>query len=242
MNLRPAWLLCLLACCLIGCAAPEDAAPDRLSADEAFRNFEEKLTTAETVRVKAEITAEGAVTAAMKGQLTVAGNNKAHLLFNGRFDGEDAKIGLISNGNQMRGGAATGEFRIDAPQALNEGILVGLSRMGVLHNVAKLVGESPPDGTDGKVRDWVTLSNFEYGETERLGSVKTDPVHFDITVAGQSVGKGTLWLNPENGMPVKREQTVSFPEGEMKVVETYRGFVLGPEVKEEMFLLDENQG
>ncbi len=240
MKVRPAWLLCLLACCLIGCAEPKDAAPERLPADEAFRSFEEKLTAAETVRVKVDIIAEGAVSATMKGQLTVAGNNKAHLLFNGQFDGEDAKIGLISNGDQMRGGAATGEFRIDAPQALNEGILVGLTRMGILHNLAKLVGESPPVGTDGTVREWVTLSNLEYGETERLGNLKTDSMHFDVTVAGEPAGKGTLWMHPTSGMPVKREQTVIFPEGEMKVVETYRGFVLGPEVKEEMFLLDED--
>ncbi len=242
MKFRPAWLLCLLACCLIGCTAPEGEASERLSADEAFRSFEDRLTTAETVRVKVEITAEGAVSAAMKGQFTVAGNNKTHLLFNGQFDGEDAKIGLISNGDQMRGGAASGEFRIDAPQALNEGILVGFSRMGALHNVAKLVQESPPDGTDGTVREWVTLSNFEYGETERMGNVKADPIQFDITVAGKPVGTGTLWMNPENGMPIKREQTVNFPEGEMKVVESYRGFVLGPAVKDEMFLLDEDQG
>jgi hypothetical protein len=34
-----------------------------------------------------------------------------------------------------------------------------------------------------------------------------------------------LWLGP-NDLPIKRQQTVEFPEGQMKVVERYSKFVV----------------
>ena len=53
---------------------------------------------------------------------------------------------------------------------------------------------------------------------------------FEILVDGQNSGAVTLWLDAETGMPARREQVVQFPDGEMKVVEIYRGIVLNAKI------------
>ena len=46
------------------------------------------------------------------------------------------------------------------PPALNEAIVIGLTRMGHLHNIAVLTGGLPPDHSDGGAADWVRVANF----------------------------------------------------------------------------------
>ncbi len=93
---------------------------------------------------------------------------------------------------------------------------VGLVRMGILHNLARLIDGKGPDHADGGVRDWVTAENIRFVNGGR------DTVRFDILVDGEKSGVATVRVDPDSGLPVHRTQTVDFAAGSMTVVETYR--------------------
>ena len=80
---------------------------------------------------------------------------------------------------------------------MNEGIIVGLTRMGILHNLAVLSGASAPEGTDGNVHKWLSVTNFAWAGEETIDGVITETMTFDISVGGEPSAKARLWLNKE---------------------------------------------
>jgi hypothetical protein len=46
-------------------------------------------------------------------------------------------------------------------------------------------------------------------------------LRFVIYVSWERVAEATLWLDPDSGLPVRREQVVAFPGGSMRVIESY---------------------
>lgn len=97
--------------------------------------------------------------------------------------------------------------------------------MGVLHNLAMLVGGAPPDHAAGGVEDWVqTVDHRRPVPSGPPPGPDGEAVTFGLVVGGEPSGTATLWLD-DRGVPVRREQTVEFPEGVMRVVERYE--VLG---------------
>ncbi len=159
------------------------------------------------------ITSEGVVASDIRGLLRVQGD-LVELFAEGEFMSQPLRVELMTVGEVLRGGQDLGHILGPTPPALREGILLGLTRMGLLHNIAVLAGDSPPDGTDGKLREWVQAVDAEYGPDGAL--------HFGIVVSGTPSGVFDLHL--EEGLPARREQSVQFPQGEMLVVERYSGF------------------
>ncbi len=186
------------------------------TADPAIRldELEALLLSAKSVEVEFHITAEGAITADMRGTLIVEGE-QLELSARGQFMTEPLSIELSTVGEELRGGRETDGVLGPRPPALREGILLGLTRMGLLHNVAVLAGGNPPDGTDGGVRDWVQVVDAQ----SRSGGA----LHFGIIVGGEPAGSADLQL--EGGLPAVRQQVVQFPGGEMRVVERYYRFI-----------------
>jgi hypothetical protein len=93
--------------------------------------------------------------------------------------------------------------------------MIGFVRMGILHNLARLVAGAGPDHADGGVADWVVLS--EHGVTADDATS-----HFAIQVAGQPAGNASLEFDGERLL--RREQSVDFPGGTMSVTEEYSAF------------------
>jgi hypothetical protein len=63
----------------------------------------------------------------------------------------------ISHGRIMEGGNAVRRFHADAPAGLTEALVLGFTRMGILHNLARLTRGAAPDHADGGVREWVEV-------------------------------------------------------------------------------------
>ena len=51
--------------------------------------------------------------------------------------------------------------------------------------------------------------------------VFTERIDFGLVVAGQPSGTASLWIDAASRLPLRREQTVQFETGEMKVIEVY---------------------
>lgn len=210
----------------LACGPGEDAEADAGGGTEApaaapapaetFTDLEARLLGADEVHVAFDVTAEGAVEVALEGRLDLNADGSTELTATGTFAGRPVDVALRADGDGMRWGAAAAPAEGPPPPALREAILVGFTRMGILHNLARLTGNAPPDHAEGGVADWVVVDAFRPAAMD--GSEHA--VAFDITVAGEPSGSATLGVDAE-GRPVERRQAVQFPQGEMRVAERY---------------------
>ena len=217
MKEKPVALIVVLL--FFACQGPQveeekEETREPIDAEARFLELEQSLLRAKNVSMKISITSSGAVHSSLEGNLRLSEPNQAYLDFKGEFDGKRVEIRLDSQGDRMFGGSADKSFEEDTPPALNEGIVLGLTRMGILHNLAMLSAGAPPDGTDGNVRDWVQARDFSYDEASKA-------IQFEIVVSGTPSGEVELWVDENTGLPKRRKQTVHFPEGDMHVEEVY---------------------
>lgn len=220
-----------------GCAEdPADRASRMADAspDDAFLALEEDLADGSApVRIAFDVTAEGAMAADLTGTLLLGRAGRARVEAAGTFAGQQVDVTLISDGDEMFWTGA--DEGIATPDMLREALGIGFTRMGVLHNLARLTGGAPPDRADGGVRDWVTV-----GATDDRMMMEGAPddaaassAFRAITVAGQP--SGAFALEFEGGLPTVRRQRVEFPQGIMQVTERYRVVDLGADLAEGAF-------
>jgi len=202
-----------------------EAAPEKgvdLDPEGAFRALEERLLTAGSVHVAFSTRTEGMVESEFEGELTIEGREVVRLAAEGTFRGTPVRIRFDSDGKRMAGGNEEDTFDEEVPAGLVEGILVGFMRMGLVHNLAMLSQGSPPDYTDGRAREHLTVAQFTLDE--RVDDERVVAPSFVLGIDGEMVARGTLWIDVATGLPVRRTQTVYFDAQKMSVVENYAVF------------------
>lgn len=218
-----------LALIAAGCATAPAGGNDPAAA-QAFDAIETALLDAPVLRVDYEIAARGALEATLAGDLVVQKPALAALRADGAFAGNEVALRLVADGERLRGGTGSRRFEVPAPAELHQGLLVGLLRMGALHNLAMLSGGSPPEWTDGSVSERVVAHSFAFVDRER-GEEGTNALSYLIDVNGAPAGEVTLWYDPERNLPLRRAQVVHFEFGDMQVEERYvieTGGIIGP--------------
>lgn len=224
--------LLVLTAAAASCASPPapppepgdapDGAPG--GAPEAFHDLETLLTSRTPVRIDFVVRSEGAVETALDGFLALGPSGRARIEARGHFGGEESDLLLDSDGGVLRLATATDTTTGPVPEKLREALAVGFTRMGILHNLARLTAAGTPDHAEGGVTEWVRaerLTPVEAGEGARRA------VALDVVVGGRASGSAELHLDGD-GLPVVRFQTVRFPAGTMEVVERYTGVRVGP--------------
>ena len=214
-----------------------DPVPDpAMEAPQLVEALESLLLRDTGVIVPFRVQAEGAFEAALEGSLHLASGGRARLDAHGMFGGLPVQALLVSDGRRMMWVNNGRGHEAETPLYLREGLVLGLSRMGILHNLARLVNGSPPDATDGTAQEWVKIT-----DPAHAGSDPSEPtgvaVHFGIVVAGAPSGEATLWVDPTSGVPLLRRQEVMFPQGSMRVTERYVGPMADVEVMDSLFVV-----
>ena len=213
----------LLALAATACApspGPYWTPEPEVTPEMRFRALETRMLGAEEIQIAFIISATGAVEVDLFGSLLKSGD-EIELSASGDFAGQPARLRLYARGATYEYGNEPGRERRPIPPALWESLVIGFTRMGVLHNLARLTGDAPPDHADGGAAEWVVVDDF--------GAATDDPgrISFDLTVSGQPSGSASLELDGA-GLPAVRRQTVQFPNGEMRVVERYSDVVIRP--------------
>jgi hypothetical protein len=223
------WVRLTLLNAVVSACAARTPAPEfaSVAADpqQMFADMEARLLEAPRLQVRYTAAAEGAVAAALEGTVNVMRPAGLEIGAAGTFAGAPVTASLRTVGNVLEGRAGERTIREPLPPALNEAVIIGLTRMGILHNLARLSSGMTPDHASGGVRDWVRVENVTFDRdpaTQRAGLVA---LRFAIVVAGQHAADATLWLDPTSGLPVRREQVMSFPTGRMVVTESYEFLV-----------------
>lgn len=213
-----------------GGAAVEPVAAATRGAASVLPDLEARLSAA-AFELPFTVAASGAVDAEIEGSLATTPDHRARLEARGTFAGTAIDLTLVSDGTRMVMATRTDTVEAPTPVQLQDALIVGLTRMGVLHNVARLTGPAPPDHAGGGVREWVLA--LDPGPAE-IDGWERPGLGFELQVAGEDVGSGVLLLD-EDGAPVERVQTVRFPDGEMRVVERYGVMTTGSAVDETRF-------
>ena len=215
-----AWLAIAIAGCSRSAAAPA-VAPAAPAATSPLDALEQRLVSARTFRIRARLASGGRVESHFDGSVVAGPERRMRLAMQGALGGKDVDALFRCDGAKMAGGARGKPFAMDAAPALREGMAVAFVRMGLLHQVVRLVSGLPPDYLDGAARRHLGV----VGLTQRPGvdvrGVPTDEVSWELTVDGERGGDETLWLDHRTGLPVRRRVLVHFPEGDVDTGEEY---------------------
>ena len=211
-------------------ATPVDDTAEKKQKDawaaRTLTELEQRLQAASRVEIAFVIESEGAVVSQLEGTLVWERDGALSWTARGPMFGEHQQLELRGDAQVLEVlGAGASRGSGPRPPALVEAVVIGLTRQGLLHNLAMLVGGLPPDHADGGVAEWVEVVEPQLGEPEVFGAGEARPLEFQITVSDQLVGRATLWLD-ERGLPIERRQVVGFPEGQMRVTERYTSFVV----------------
>ncbi len=185
--------------------------PAMAQAAAQFHSLENKYLDAEELSLSFRVTATGAVQAAIEGSLRKTAAGSIYLAAIGTFAGQDIDLIAEQNEEELRFGARSNPQTVEPASHLWEALVLGFTRMGILHNIATLSAGAAPDHSGGGVNEWVVVENV-------LRDAQT--YSFAIIVAGQPSGSAKLVVDAEE-IPILREQIVAFPGGEMQVEEAY---------------------
>ena len=195
-----------------------------LPADSALAEVERWLLESAPLQIQFIVTSEGAVETNLRGALALLEADGLNLTADGQFMGADQMLRLAADGRRITVASPADSSEVAQPAGLREAVVIGFTRMGILHNLARLVAGAPPDHMEGGVRDWVQAVDIAWGPREMVDDIEALTLDFDIVVSGSPAGSARLYLDAMTEQPIRRTQTVQFPEGEMRVVETYEVF------------------
>ncbi|TPV94286.1 MAG: hypothetical protein B7733_16060 [Myxococcales bacterium FL481] len=188
----------------------------------AFAALEARLLAAPAIDLRFHVESTGAVASALEGKLALRPAQHADLVANGSFGGQTASATLSATAEQMSyASGRQDQVSLERPADLDGSLLIGMTRMGLLHNLAMLVGGRAPDHTDGTVDQWARVGSVAWGEPAPIDGRPSRALNFALTVDGEPSGHATLWIDKASGLPGRREQTVDFDGETMHVIEVY---------------------
>jgi hypothetical protein len=182
--------------------------------------LETKLLAAAKVEVTFHIVGPGTKESTdLQGTLVIETGNIVSLNAKGSYFGRDTELSMRSDGAKMILNGVRGEQAVATPLGTNQALLIGLTRMGLLHNLFKLHAGYPPDHAEGGVQGWVVADKLtQEGET----------LSFGVVVAGKESGSAKLTLKGDTLLPMERKAVIAFTNREFKVTERYSEFKITP--------------
>jgi hypothetical protein len=221
---RAAALSTALLCA--ACASGPRPMPPGLSPAERLAFSEAALQQAKNASATFEIEATGSVKARLSGTLQLVDVNALSIVAEGTFAGDPVRVELDSrqgdvNRSTSKGAEVSAHHDPPAP-ALTDAVAVGLTRMGLLHNLARLVTDQSVDHAQGGAGGWVKAVDIKEGGPDSSGNEACHRVDFVIEVNGARSGETNVCLSDVTALPLQRRVTVHFDSGDMSVVETLR--------------------
>lgn len=187
---------------------------------EVLSKLEQRLLTAEDLTATCRIESTGAFETAVDATLWLGSQTKHRLDVSGSLGEESGKRGLDHSEPTSLIAVTKADQPgstdiIQTPQKMRQALVIGLTRMGLLHNIARLFAGELPDHVEGGAAQWVTTAGHRWEAPSPAGHPM---IGFDIIVAGAKAGAATIAFDA-NGFPIQRRQRVEFDGGAMEVVE-----------------------
>lgn len=212
---------------LAGCASGPRAVPESTTPEARLALAEDVLQTAKNASATFEIESKGENAAKLAGTLRLYAGNALHLQAEGSFKGEGVQVLVDSReadgtNRATTKGPSVSSHRDPPASNLKEAVALGLVRMGLVHNLAKLSLDAAIDHADGGFGDWVKAVAVKDGHSDNVHGESCRRVDFDVQVDGKVMGDASVCVSDVTGLVLHRRQTVHFPAGDMSVSETYK--------------------
>lgn len=212
---------------LAGCASGPRPVPTTATAQERLALAEQALLTAKGLTGTFEIESKGENAAHFTGTLALLDGNALHLVAEGNYRSDLAQVELDARDSTgtvrtITKGPSVSSHRDPPAPALREAVVLGLSRMGLLHNLSQLTNDLPVDKASGGFAEWVKPLAPRDGPAEQVNGEPCRRVEFGIEVSGKPLGEASMCIADATALPLQRTQTVRFPSGEMTVSETFK--------------------
>lgn len=197
--------------------APPVTAPDPLTA------LEERLLYQSNTALTWDGTATGSVVARLHASIAIASTDSATITVRGVSGTKPAEARLTVQADVVLFG--TGKSYHVRGRAFLKNMWLNFVRIGFMHDAHGLA--------DGSAHDLAEAAASHDAETIHLHDIsvqapaagerrKVQPVRFLIDYGRKKdVAAATLFISVKTGLPVKREQVVHFPRGDMRVIEYY---------------------
>jgi hypothetical protein len=221
-------------------------------AEKLFRAMEKKIKGAKALEIVFTYEFEGETA---KGSLLLTNDNKARLRLSGqyypgvkgnptfelvsdgkRFKTKGAELGIGFQGVPYidpKGQTTEGLTR----KGLHEMVAAFLSQVGVGYTVLRLPylvrhGDESLDPDEPE-----SMYGFKAGAAEKVGERQAKVLRYRFDDGGKDDPEITLWIDAENGLPLKR--VFSIPRGVFagRITETYSEFNLDPKIDGKAFEL-----
>jgi hypothetical protein len=182
--------------------------------------MEGRLLESDPLLIRFEVESSGLIGSRLRGGAELRGD-LVTLTADGQFAGQQQSLRLAADREGIRVGEPDDSIFAAAAAGLRESIVIGFTRMGMLHNLARLTANATPDHMEGGVRDWVQVDSLSWGPEELVQGRPARSLDFIVLVDGSSAGSARLWVDRQSGLPLRRLQPVRFPHGDMDVTESY---------------------
>jgi hypothetical protein len=182
----------------------------------ALARLERLLLETDSLSLTYDVRSTGAAEARLSGQLFREGSTLA-LRAAGHLGEEKVNAALLEEAGDLELTAADSTRVVPAPASTWEAMALGLTRMGVLHNLTRLAEGKLPDRAHEGIGGWLRAGEVRAEEGDVPGGVN---IVFEVVVDGEVRGEATLVLG-SGGLPVERRQRVDFGEATMEVLERY---------------------
>lgn len=217
---RP-WLFA--AALLVTGPALADAGPP----PEMFGQLESRLLQARHVRIEAQVEASGALQASLRGYTELHEANRAQFHYAGTLGGQPAELSLSADGRTLEVASRGRLRRLAVGAESNRAFLLGMTRAGLLHNLLRGAELAGPDHGDGGMQAWLSAESFRPVTFAQLGELAgLASMGFEAVADGLPAASVQLWLDPDSGLPRRREHSLHLRQGEVQVVENYTRFVV----------------
>ncbi len=211
---------------LAGCGAHTapavaPAAPAAPATTPSLVDVEAALRAAPAWRADVEITATGAISASIAATVLVAPGGKVRIEATGALMTHPVDLTWVADGTRTSTAPTV-------PAALTEATAIGIVRMGLLHNLARLSAGAAPDHAEGGAATWVVARDAAPLPGGELG--------YRLVVDGKDSADVVVAIDPAGPVLTRRRITVHFDEGDMVVEERYR-FDLAPTLAADAFVI-----
>jgi hypothetical protein len=165
------------------------------AAQKEFEQMEEAILSA-PVQGKTVSHAEGSVKVDVDATLTIGADTK--ISFKGNVMGQDV--------DKTYENPTTPELR--------DAILLGLTRMSLMHNLVLFTRDRPPANVEGHIRQALTPHDF--------AKAPGGGIAYKLRAGNREMGEGVIKFNSKSHLPMSRKFVFHLDNGDMKVSESYQ--------------------
>ncbi len=231
LRLREGLIAAVLAV-MFGCSDAPDANRDvpagppltTLPADAALSALENRMLAIDPRQIQFVISAEGGPDAELRGALILLGDEGLEISADGEYDGQPRALRLTADERRVRLGEGADSIVVPRPAGLEEAVVIGFTRVGILPNLQRIAARMPLNHVEGGVRDQVVVKDIAWGPSETVEGRPAISLEYALEVNGGPAGEVRLYLDEETELPLRRQHVVLSPEGDSSVTETYEFF------------------